>query len=60
MTCPKCSNEKTKIVDSRADEDSVWRRRECQGCGYRFNTIEIDEDYYERLVRQNDKGRIKH
>ena len=55
MTCPKCNNEKTKIVDSRADEESVWRRRECQGCGYRFNTIEIDEDYFEKVVKKHDK-----
>lgn len=59
MTCPKCG-ENTKVVDSRVEEDSVWRRRECQGCGYRFNTTEIDMDMYERLVRQSDKGRIKH
>lgn len=55
MTCPKCNNEITKVVDSRADDESVWRRRECQGCGYRFNTIEIDEDYYERMVIKSDK-----
>lgn len=55
MTCPKCS-ETTKVVDSRVEVDSVWRRRECQNCGYRFNTTEIDVDMYERLVRQNDKG----
>lgn len=55
MTCPKCSNEKTKVIDSRADEDSIERRRECLTCGYRFNTVEIDKDLYERLVRHNDK-----
>ena len=55
MTCPKC-NESTKVVDSRIELDAVWRRRECQSCGYRFNTTEIDVDMYERLVRQNDKG----
>ena len=54
MTCPKC-NEKTKVIDSRSDEDSTERRHECLVCGYRFSTIEIDRDLYERLVKRNDK-----
>lgn len=54
MTCPKCF-EKTKVIDSRPDDDYVERRRECLECGYRFSTIEIDRDLYERTVKQNDK-----
>lgn len=54
MTCPKC-NEKAKVIDSRSDEDSTERRHECLVCKYRFSTIEIDRDLYERLVRRNDK-----
>ena len=54
MTCPKC-NDKTKVVDSRTDEDSTERRRECTACGYRFSTIEVDKDFYERMVKQDDK-----
>ena len=54
MTCPDC-NEKTKVIDSTAFEDSIERRRECLACGYRFNTIEIDKELYERLVKMNDK-----
>ena len=54
MTCPKCY-EKTRVIDSRTDEDSTERRRECAACGYRFSTIEIDRDLYERTVKQNDK-----
>jgi len=54
MTCPKCYA-KTKVIDSRTDEDSTERRRECLECGYRFSTIEIDKDLYERTVKQNDK-----
>ena len=55
MTCPKC-NEKTKVIDSIPNDDSTERRRECVACGYRFSTVEIDKDLYERLVRHNDKG----
>lgn len=54
MTCPKCNN-KTKVIDSMTDEDSTTRRRECMVCGYRFSTIEIDKDLYERLVKHHDK-----
>jgi transcriptional regulator NrdR family protein len=40
MTCPVCKK-KTKVVDSREMiSGSVWRRRECLCCGYRFNTME--------------------
>lgn len=53
MTCPKC-NEKTKVIDSIPSDDSTERRRECVECGYRFSTVEIDKDFYERLVRHND------
>ena len=48
MNCPNCGG-KTHVVDSRPNEDSVERRRECVECKIRFNTIEIDADYYEKL-----------
>ena len=56
MTCPKCCS-RTKIWDSRLQDDAKRRRRECLSCGYRFITIEIDEDLYERMVKQNDQRR---
>lgn len=51
MTCPVCE-EKTKVIDSRPNLDTIWRRRECTACGYRFTTIEMDEDM---MVRQAKK-----
>ena len=56
MTCPKCCS-KTRIWDSRMQDDAKRRRRECLSCGYRFITIEVDEDLYERMVKQNDQRR---
>lgn len=56
MTCPKCCS-RTKIWDSRLQDDAKRRRRECLSCGYRFITIEVDEDLYERMVKQNDQRR---
>jgi len=42
MRCPKCSNQNTKVVDSRETNDSteIRRRRECESCEFRFTTFE--------------------
>ncbi len=42
MKCPFCSNQETKVVDSRetADFSETRRRRECEKCGKRFTTYE--------------------
>jgi transcriptional repressor NrdR len=40
--CPFCSNQSTRVVDSRLAEpgDAIRRRRECDSCGERFTTYE--------------------
>ena len=48
MDCPKCYGG-TKVADSQPQVDSVTRRRRCLSCGYRFSTIEIDIDLYNRM-----------
>lgn len=42
MKCPFCSNDDTRVIDSRpADENnSIRRRRICDECGKRFTTYE--------------------
>ena len=42
MKCPFCSNDNTRVIDSRpADENnSIRRRRICDECGKRFTTYE--------------------
>lgn len=42
MKCPFCSEENTKVIDSRpAEENSaIRRRRACDACGRRFTTYE--------------------
>lgn len=52
MDCPKCAGKQVFIIDSRAKTDHVWRRRECRDCGYRWNTVEVEQDLFER--RKND------
>jgi transcriptional regulator NrdR family protein len=56
MNCPVCG-EKTRVLDSRPDEDSVRRRRKCNGveCGYVFVTIEMDEDMVRKMEDNHDK-----
>jgi transcriptional repressor NrdR len=40
MRCPKCASDQLAVIDSRSDEGSIRRRRECEKCGFRFNTFE--------------------
>lgn len=46
MKCPFCSYRDSRVVDSRAVEDStsIRRRRECPNCGKRFTTYEKYEE----------------
>ena len=56
MLCPICDSD-TRITDSRPDCESVRRGRECRNCGYRFTTIEIDKDLYERTIKEKEANR---
>jgi len=42
MKCLKCGSAESKVIDSRAADDSksIRRRRECLACGFRFTTYE--------------------
>lgn len=42
MKCPFCSDDNTRVIDSRpADDNSaIRRRRQCDECGKRFTTYE--------------------
>ncbi len=58
MHCPFCSNEETKVIDSRlaADGRQIRRRRQCLDCNERFTTFESAELVMPRLVK-NDNSR---
>lgn len=45
MKCPFCQHDDTRVCDSRPQEadNTVRRRRLCNGCGKRFGTIETVE-----------------
>lgn len=40
MKCPVCGSKDITVIDSRKDNNSIKRRRECQECLTRFNTTE--------------------
>ena len=42
MICPSCQHNGTRVLDSRPSDEgrSIRRRRECEGCGYRYTTFE--------------------
>ncbi len=42
MKCPKCGEDRDRVVDSRPAEGGaeIRRRRECLACGYRYTTYE--------------------
>ena len=43
MYCPYCSNNETKVLESRIVDTSMRRRRECLKCSNRFTTYENAE-----------------
>ena len=53
MYCPFCTNEDTKVIDSRlvTDGGQVRRRRECLQCGERFTTFESAELVMPRVIK---------
>ena len=57
MFCPFCSEEDTKVIDSRlvSDGSQVRRRRECSKCGERFTTYEIAELVMIRIIKSDGK-----
>ena len=43
MRCPFCSEDKDRVVDSRASGSAIRRRRECLACKRRYTTYERAE-----------------
>jgi transcriptional repressor NrdR len=59
MRCPFCSEQDTRVTDSRLSNDGcqVRRRRECMACKERFTTYETAELMLPRLIK-NDGSRV--
>ena len=56
MRCPFCTEEDTKVIDSRlvAEGEQIRRRRECTSCSERFTTYETAELLLPKIVKQNN------
>ena len=55
MKCPKCNSDKSSVIDSRADGDSIRRRRECQDCEFRFTTFERVELALPAVIKKDGR-----
>ncbi|AXT39777.1 transcriptional regulator NrdR [Alteromonas sp. BL110] len=55
MFCPFCSEQETKVIDSRlvAEGQQVRRRRECMVCHERFTTFESAELVMPRVIKRD-------
>ncbi len=55
MRCPFCSQENTRVVDSRPVEEnnSIRRRRLCDVCGRRFTTYEKVESVPLSVIKKD-------
>lgn len=47
--CSSCGNDVSFVIDSRANQIGVRRRRECSDCGIRFTTYEITQIEHEKI-----------
>lgn len=59
MTCPVCGA-KTIVTNTRSKTDSLERRRVCLKCGFKFRTVEVDKDYFERITRRKNENENIH
>jgi transcriptional repressor NrdR len=57
MRCPHCGNFDDKVIESRtlANGDAIRRRRECNGCGYRFTSYERVEDKQFMVIKRSGR-----
>lgn len=61
MRCPYCSNQNTKVLDSREtgeNEEVTRRRRECLKCSKRFTTYERVEMLEIFVIKKDSKREL--
>jgi transcriptional repressor NrdR len=56
MKCPYCGCDDTRVSDSRPVEEnnSIRRRRVCDGCGKRFTTFEKIESVHMIIIKKDN------
>lgn len=60
MKCPYCGNMTSKVLNSRPvnEEDSIKRRRQCEGCNRRFTTYEKVETIPLMVIKKNKSREV--
>ncbi|MCI8550207.1 MAG: transcriptional repressor NrdR [Lachnospiraceae bacterium] len=60
MKCPFCSNENSRVIDSRPTEEhnAIRRRRQCEACGGRFTTYEKIETIPLMVVKKDETRQL--
>lgn len=54
MDCLQCKRG-SRVVDSKKTAQSISRRRECLGCGLRWNTVEYREGRHAKQAQTEPK-----
>ena len=64
MSCPRCGSINTKVIESKNTDNQTCliRRRQCNRCGERWNTVElyselgtkknVRSDYFQRSIHK--------
>ena len=47
--CRRCGCNQTKVIDCRQKSGIMRRMRQCDKCGTRWTTVEIDEWYFKTM-----------
>ena len=55
MRCPRCHSDSLSVIDSRAEENEIRRRRECQSCEFRFTTYERVELILPMVIKKDGR-----
>lgn len=58
MKCPRCQSENLKVLDTRASDDSIRRRRECLSCIFRFTTYERIEQPTLLVIKKDNTHEV--
>ncbi len=57
MRCPYCSDEGSRVIDSRLarEGNEIRRRRECIECGRRFTTRERVDEVMPKVFKRDER-----
>jgi transcriptional repressor NrdR len=57
MKCPICTSLENRVIDSRLSKEGnvIRRRRECQGCEWRFTTYERIEESVPLVIKKDGR-----